>query len=340
MINNVLKETIRKSLENLAAIDQNNVAEITKNLQPWNYLNYQDLKAGYDEIYELITFFVDKNLLDDLPFNTINQINVNLINIHNFFSQLVNLQTQPINAQNSFNNLINHVDNFRSFLRNNGIYVYVKLSPNIPEMQNSIQNQLSAITDAQGRIQSFETDTVARIKALETEIRGLISPGIAGSLSKSFGNRKKFIFKMRVIFLISTVLSFIFGGWYTINTVLQIISQFTFENIDKLSMAYTILRIFALLPLYMICGFLYRQYSRERTVEENYAHKETIATIIKTYGELINDQKVKDEFLQNASKVIVSSPEKYKFEKSMKNVDNYDMQSLVNNLIDLLKQKG
>jgi hypothetical protein len=89
----------------------------------------------------------------------------------------------------------------------------------------------------------------------------------------------------------------------------------------------------------MICGFLYRQYSRERTVEENYAHKETIATILKTYGELIYDQKVKDEFLQNASKVIVSSPEKYKFEKSVKNVDNYDMQSLVNNLIDLLKQK-
>jgi len=340
MTNNVMKETIKKSLENLAAVDQNRIADITKNLQPWNNLNYQDLKIGYDEINELIKFFIDKNLLDDLPFNTINQINVNLININNFYSQLINSQTQPNIVQNIFINLLNHVDNFRSFLRNNGIYVYVKLSPNIPEMQNSIQNQLSAITDAQGRIQSFETDAVTRIKALENEIRGLISPAIAGSLSKSFGNRKKFIFKMRIIFLIVTVLSFLFGGWYTITTILQIVSQFTLENINKLSMAYTILRIFALLPLYTICGFLYRQYSRERTIEENYAHKETIATIIKTYGELINDQKVKDEFLQNASKVIVSSPEKYKFEKYIKNADNYDIQSLVNNLFDILKQKG
>jgi len=335
-----MKETIKKTLENLAVIDQNKISDISKTLQPWNSLDYQDLKIGYDEITELITFLLDKNLLDDLPFNTISQININLTNLHTYFSQLISFQGQPGHLQNVFNNLLNHADLFRSFLRNNGIYVYVKLSPNIPEMQNSIQNQLSTITAAQGRIQAFETDTVNRIKALETEIVGLISPAVAGSLSKSFGNRKKFIFIMRIIFLVLTISSFIFGGWYTINTVLQIITQFTFENIDKLSMAYTILRIFALLPLYMICGFLYTQYSRERTVEENYAHKETIATILKTYGELINDQKVKDEFLQNASKVIVSSPERNKFEKSTKNTDNYDMPLLVNNLFDLLKQKG
>jgi hypothetical protein len=144
---------------------------------------------------------------------------------------------------------------------------------------------------------------------------------------------------MRIIFLVLTVITFILGGWYTINTVNHIISQFSLENIDKLSMAYTILRIFALLPLYLTGGFLYRQYSRERTVEENYAHKETIATIIRTYGELITDQKVKDDLLQNASKVIVSSPEKYKFEKQGKNTGNFDNQSIINNLFNLLKQK-
>ena len=304
MINNVMKETIKKSLDNLAAIDQNRIADITKNLQPWNYLDYRDLKAGYDEIIELITFFIDKNSLNDLPFNTINQINVNLVNLHGYFSQLISFQAQPNNLQGIFNSLLNHVDNFRSFLRNNGIYNYVKLSPDIPEMQNSIQNQLSTITDTQGRIQSFEAETVTRIKALENEIRELISPAIAGSLSKSFGNRKNFIFKTRIIFFILTIVSCISGGWYTINTVHQIISQFSLENLDKLSMAYTFLRIFALFPLFMGCSFLYRQYSRERTVEENYAHKETIATIIKTYGELIHDQKVKDDFCRMPQKLL------------------------------------
>jgi hypothetical protein len=340
MVNTTIKETIKKSLENLAAIDQNTIANITYNLQPWNGLDYQDLRFGYNEVYELITFCVDKNLLDDLPYNIISQINLFLVNMHNLFLQLINAHIQPLNIQSIFNTLLNHVDNFRAFLRNNGIYVYVKLSPNIPEMQNSIQTQLSTITDTQGRINQLENDAKERIGNLENEIKRLISPAIAGSLSESFGNRKKFIYKMRIFFLILTAITLILGGLYTIHIVNQIISKFSLENIDKLTIAYIFLRIFTLLPVFMISGFSYRQYSRERTVEENYAHKETIATIIKTYGELITDQKVKDELLQNASKVIVSSPEKYKFEKQGKNADNFDVQTLINNLINLINQKG
>ena len=339
MVNNTLKDNIDTSFKNLVSIDQNSIHNIAKNLQPWNNLDYQDLKIGYNEINEIIGFFVDKNLLDDLPFNTLNQINQNLINVYNLSLQLINSQAQQNNAQNILNNLLNYVDTFRALLRNNGTYVYAKFSPDIPKIQDSIQNQLATIAEAQGRIQKFEAEALNRFNSLETEIKGLISPAIAGSLSKSFGDRKKLIYGMRILFLILTIVTFGFGGWYTIETVLKIISQFTIENIDKLTMAYTILRIFALLPIYLIGGFLYRQYSRERTVEENYAHKETIATIIKTYGELISDQKVKDELLQNASKVIVSSPEKYKFEKQTKNNENIDMQSLISNLIGLLKMK-
>jgi hypothetical protein len=340
MANDILENNIKTSIRNLISIDINQSLNIAKNLQPWNGLDYQDLKTGHDEIIDIMTFVIDNNLLNELPFNILSQINANLINVYNFLLQFTNSQTQPENhKQNIFNSLLNQIDAVRTLLRNNGTYNYVKFSPDIPKMSASIHAQLSNLTDAQERMQQFETDTIIRIKNLENEIRELISPTVAGSLSKSFGNRKKFVFWTRIAFFILTIISIGFGGWYTINTINQIISQITLENIDKLSITYTLLRIFTLFPLYMICGFLYRQYSRERTVEENYAHKETIATIIKTYGELISDQKVKDELLQNASKVIVSSPEKYKFEKQSKNTDNYDMQSLINNLLDLLKAK-
>ena len=339
MANNTIKETIKKSLNNLAVIDQNIIENITKNLQTWNNLGYSDLKFGYDEIIEVISVCIEKNILDDLPFSTINQISTYLINIHTYYSQLINSQVQPVNILNSYHSLQSQIDVFRIFLRNNGIYVYVKLSPDIPGMQNSIQTQLSTITDAQGRINLLETDTMSRIKNLENEIKSLISPAVAGSLSKSFSNRKIFIFRTRLVFLIMTIVSLCLVSWYTITTVQQIFFDFSIENLDKLSMAYTIFRIFTLFPLYLIIGFLYKQYSRERTVEENYAHKETIATIIKTYGELITDQKVKDELLQNASKVIVSSPEKHKYDRQAKNSDSLDIQSLVNNLIDLIGKK-
>ena len=63
-----------------------------------------------------------------------------------------------------------------------------------------------------------------------------------------------------------------------------------------------------LVPIYLAVGFAVGQVLRERTFEENYAHKASIAKTLPSYSELIGSQAVKDEVMSSATKVVFSTP--------------------------------
>jgi hypothetical protein len=79
--------------------------------------------------------------------------------------------------------------------------------------------------------------------------------------------------------------------------------------IDSMNLIiYIMLRSLVLIPIYIIVYFFLKQYSKERDIEENYAHKQTVSATLKTYGELLRDSVAKDSIAINASEVIYSSP--------------------------------
>ncbi|GBF44608.1 hypothetical protein LPTSP2_39110 [Leptospira ellinghausenii] len=296
----------------------------------WNDLDYKDVEFATNEIINLLETGVESNSFVNLAFTTVS----NLANqINNLASLYSTLESTP--SLQNYHNYIANLDNFRTFCRNYGIYSEIQLTPILPETKNSINIELGKLIQANNEVQSLKDD-----------IKQLISPTIAGKLSKSYADRKKFIFFGRLFALILITVSLYFGLYYTNNLIKDILTSTKIESINNdtneisdktetiknnITLTYIILRSLALIPIYSLIIFLINQYIKERNIEEDYAHKEAVSSTLKILGELISDPEKKDSVLLSASQIIYKKPIESKESK------NKDITFSIKEIKDLLK---
>ncbi|EAQ39282.1 hypothetical protein MED134_01645 [Dokdonia sp. MED134] len=314
---------IKSNVERNIADDLSILWSDDANVQNWNALTTDEIQKLVEETFELLNDAIDKNLLETLPFNYLKSINSNLNNFNSQFQTVKGLA--PNQLRNQHHNPLNQINSVNSNIRNSGLFALLRLSPDIPENNRLIQEQLENINERKSEI-----DKLAK------QVRTLMSPAVADRLSTAFSKRKSEIFKQKIGWLILVLVSIIVAMYYTAN-VSELIADMInpSEKTENIIESNTIgiiwvLRLLILFPIYFVVFFAIKQYSKERKLEEIYAHKSAIAETLPSYPELLTEKSVGDKITTDAATVIFSPAEKdIEKKSSSKNYKIEDIKELL-----------
>lgn len=153
----------------------------------------------------------------------------------------------------------------------------------------------------------------AEVLKLQQEVRTLITPAVAGSLSQQFMKRRDTLVIGRFLWLLACVGLGIYATYATFDLVTNItaILQPTKTGVQVSNISFwsiVFLRTLILLPVFAAFGFTFAQYRKERELEEEYAHKAAVAHSLPNYGDLVREPSVRDKIVTAASSVIFTSP--------------------------------
>jgi hypothetical protein len=168
------------------------------------------------------------------------------------------------------------------------------------------ESKLSELTSELDRLSAASREVVA----LRDQVRELITPAVAGSLSKAFTDRKSALFIGRLFWLVVTIVAAV-GGIYATSLIGAEIATAIANSKDQQGVfpwTATLVRSLYILPVYAAFGFAYAQYRKERDFEEQYAHKAALAISLPNYGDLARDNAVKDQIVTGATTVVFAPP--------------------------------
>jgi hypothetical protein len=182
------------------------------------------------------------------------------------------------------------------------------------------------------------------VEKLRDEVKTLIAPAVAGSLSEAFTARKTVLLWGRIAW---GVIALVVGGYCihatygfasAVGDALIAVKQ-TSQGAD-LMWASVLLRSVVLLPLYASFGFSFSQYKKERDFEEEYAHKAAVATSLPNYGDLTREPAVRDQIVTGATNVIFSAPTNRRPESERSDRVIGSMKELIDSVAKLLPKKS
>jgi hypothetical protein len=167
----------------------------------------------------------------------------------------------------------------------------------------------SKVAQATAEIERM-TAASREVSTLRDQVKELIAPAVAGSLSTAFSERKDALFKGRIVWLVLSVVAAIGAIVFTasfssaISTALESDAARSPPSIWALIAVRSLL----LLPTYAAFWFAVSQYRKERDFEEQYAHKAALAISLPNYGDLARGDAVRDQIVTGATSVVFSPP--------------------------------
>ncbi|WP_281213490.1 hypothetical protein [Shewanella insulae] len=310
MPTNQLEQQILTVVDNLLALDFSSFNENPPNLPPWNNLNLNDYLIAVDDLKKSIEGFKRDGFLSGIPWNILHSLHGQLSSAFTHSQNFINAKSQQ-----QFHQAFQQVEGARTNLQTWGINYLYSLGKELEDKSQLLDDE----------IQKFLAHN-REVESIKQNVNKLIEPAVAGSLSKSFENRKNDLntnqnrwFWASVIAAITSLATTYFVvssiiGVFDNDAVIELIKNS--ENGSGVLWSSVLLRIGLLVPVYALFGFSFSQYKKERNLEEEYAHKAAVATSLPNYGDLAVDNQVKDQILSEASKVIFTSPSKEKIGKS------------------------
>lgn len=308
MSNKDLIESTLKNVENLESEDFQILMVSGGRAQLWQNQSPDEINDLIQDTLRVLRVAIEENLLTTIPYNVLNAINTHLNNFFTQFSGLKNIPQDQI--QNQHHNPLAQIQAINNQLRQSGVYALAILGPDIEVKRTSIDEQLSKVSQAN-----------ADIIKLQEQIKTLINPAAADSLSSAFDKRRKTISIQKWAWAIIVGVSVIIAMYITYDIthtigelVTHIQNDIAINGAKKLNSSQNdiplvwLLRILLLGPAYLLVFFSFKQYVRERMLEENYAHKSAIAQTLPSYSELVTDSKVRDEITSSATRVAFQLP--------------------------------
>lgn len=308
MANTDLVASILKNVENLENEDFETLTVSGGRAQSWQNQSADEIKALIHDTLSVLRTAIEEDLLVTIPFNLLNGMNTHL---NNFFTQYTGLKnTRPEQIQNQHHNPLAQIQGANTLLRQSGVYALAMLGPDIEVKRTSIDDQLSKVSQAN-----------ADIIKLQGQIKSLINPAAADSLSSAFDSRRHKISIQKWIWAFIVGCSVIIAMYVTYDitdSISDLVSQMENGANTKDEEAPPVdpndiplvwfMRVLLLAPSYLLVFFSFKQYVRERMLEENYAHKSAIAQTLPSYSELVTDNKVRDEITSSATRVAFQLP--------------------------------
>jgi hypothetical protein len=259
--------------------------------------NVQEARDTYEFLKGLYEPLLETGHLNKLPWTAINGLQGQAQNVLNMYNQLLSSRDQG-----SFQNFSINLDSFAYHTRMFGVPYIAAGGDVVDATRASMSRELEVLTT-----NNREVD------ALKKDIRTLIAPAVAGSLSKSFSERRDSLMIGRVVWLVVTLvlgISVIYATYAFANSIsdAMIQSQAITGQAEQSLWPVIAIRSIVLLPLFAAFGFAFSQYRKERDFEEEYAHKAAVAVSLPNYGDLTREPSVRDQIVTGATSVIFSSP--------------------------------
>jgi hypothetical protein len=257
--------------------------------------NVEESIEAYEYVQALYLPLIESKQLEKLPWTTLNGLQGQAQNVANVYQQLLRSRDQG-----TYQNFAGALDNFAYHTRMFGIPFLAAGGDVLEATRASMAHEIEVLTKNN-----------ADVERLKESVRTLITPAVAGSLSKSFTERRDSLRTIRYAWL---GLAIVVGG-------LAIFVTYAFA--DTVSGALALLkaggqtgslwpmiaiRSIVLLPIFAAVAFTFSQYRKERNFEEEYAHKAAVAASLPNYGDLAREPGVRDQIVTAAAKVIFSSP--------------------------------
>lgn len=257
--------------------------------------------AELQEELKFITDTVDGLKANDalrlLSWHAFNGLQGPLQNAYNTLSQLITSRDQG-----SFQNAATHVDSLVYHIRMFQLPYLASGGAQLEATQVTLSNELE-------RLLANNRDA----ETLKSEVKNLIAPAVAGSLSKAFTERRDTLINGRITW---GVIAFLIGA-VSIYATFEFVSSISAAMLQQKppageggSMIWSaaLIRSAILLPLFAAFGFAFSQYKKERDFEEEYAHKAAVAISLPNYGDLTREPSVRDQIVTGATNVIFNSP--------------------------------
>ncbi len=266
--------------------------------------------------------------LTHLSQTAINALIGQLQSVNNTYSQLTNSRDQS-----SYQNFAAALDQFAHHTRMFGIPYLAAGGTHIENQRQALQEQLQLL----GK-------NVAEVEDLKADVRTLITPAIAGSLSESFRQRRDSIYKGRMLWLFACVALGVFAVYVAFDfakTMTELLAQQGGTKPNSTEQFWTILavRTVVLVPAFAAFGFAFAQYRKEREFEEEYAHKAAVANTLPNYGDLAREQGVRDKLVTAATSVIFISPSEQARKVETSNVMLGSLKEVVDSLSKAVGRK-
>lgn len=285
-------------------------------LGEWEGIDFTEFKASIEFIKDIVGQALERDVPLRLTFSGVNGLHSSLQNSNVYCQQFIGGRDQS-----SFQNAANHVDALAYHLSVYGITDEVRGGFQLDTAQKLYNAESAKLVDANNQA-----------SVLVANVKSLIEPAVAGSLSKSFSDRKKNLFWTRVVWGLGSIALGVWGMYETKSfvAVIQEASKLPIESFWQTVM----MRAIILVPIYIGFGFVLSQYKKERDFEEEYAHKAAISSSLPNYRDLAKDDVVKDEIASAAAKVIFAPPVRDKSSKGEK------LEPIINSVRQLVDSVG
>ncbi len=282
----------------------------------------EESRETWKYVCAVMDSLISEDSLRMLPWHTYNSMTGVAQNAYNTFAAY-----QASRDQASYQNFAANLDSFAYHLRMFGFSQLALGQAKLEQTKATVDKELEKLL-----INNRE------VEALKVEVRTLIAPAVAGSLSEAFTSRRNALLKGRVIW---AVVAAIGGGasvWFTFDFVSAVSDALLKTNGSAqggVSWSIALIRSVILLPVYAAFGFAFSQYKKERDFEEEYAHKAAVATSLPNYGDLAREPAVRDQIVTGATNVIFTSPTSHSKEREKSNVTLGGLKELVDSIAKL-----
>lgn len=310
------KEELCKQLyEQFLNLNPRDLDTMELSLSDFDGLNLAEARKTLSFVLQTLDGLIQTNTWSELSWNAFGVIENLLLGLLNSYSQLrTNLD------QNSWSSFAAQLDVLAYHLRLFGVPAMIADGLKIEHLSSSLSTEMERLTLAR-------TD----VEKLRDEVKALVAPAVAGSLSQAFTARKRILLWGRMVWgAIALAL-----GAYCIHATYSFAAAVgeaaaavgsaaaaskPATGSGNLIWLSVLIRSVVLVPLYAAFGFSFAQYKKERDFEEEYAHKAAVAASLPNYGDLTREPAVRDQIVTGATNVIFAiptsrTPEKEKSEK-------------------------
>jgi hypothetical protein len=261
--------------------------------------------------------------LHQLPWHTYNGIFGVVQNAYNAFTAY-----QASRDQSSYQNFAAHLDSFAYHIRMFGFVQLYMGEGKLEQTKATVDKELERLL-----VNNRE------VEALKGEVRTLIAPAVAGSLSEAFTSRRNALLRGRVIWALIAGVGGVASIWATFSFV-SAVSDALLKTASASTQGtqvwpIALIRSAILIPLYAAFGFAFAQYKKERDFEEEYAHKAAVATSLPNYGDLAREPAVRDQIVTGATNVIFTSPTSRARERAKSDLSLGGLRELVDSIAKL-----
>jgi len=262
--------------------------------------SFAELRLTYARLRDLYRPLISSTLLKELPWLAVNNLLSAAQNAHNSFAPL---QSNPADI-NAFRNFASQLDSFSYQTQVAGLQYLASGGAALESTRSALASDQTAVQEALATLQANNAD----VEQLKKQVHNLVTPAVAGSLSRSFIERRNSLAIARYVWL-GTLLLFAVGTVVAL-TYLGTGIAMALTTIKTGSSLWSViaLRSLFLIPVLAILGFAITQYRKERNFEEEYAHKAAVAVTLPSYGDLVPAGPVRDQIMTAAANQVFSSP--------------------------------